>query len=216
MLRIIVVCFTLLAAVPDAHTEELQDFLKRTGIGNATTNDVDAHFHISVFVGGQALTMDRDEILKFWEQQKASGIKLAVDSFTILSKIETPSDDGKGGVISVVIKVTATEDVRGSIAKIESTSHFIDFFAIPRARSTSCMPQCRNKSEAPLSEFEQARRRLADSSFVSPLLAAASKASGCSRERGVRSLNVTGERDCPFMTTTMRRRRRVPPRRCRF
>jgi len=125
LLNITVVCFLFLVAAPITHAEELQDFLKRTGVGNATTNDVHENFQISVFVDGQTFKMNRDEILKFWEQQKASGIKLVVDSFTVLSKTETPNDDGKGAVISVVAKTSITEDVRGSIAKIESTSHFI-------------------------------------------------------------------------------------------
>jgi hypothetical protein len=64
-------------------------------------------------------------MVKFWKQQKASGIKLVINSFDVLSETETPNDDGKGEVISVVAKVGVTEDVRGSIAKIESTSHFI-------------------------------------------------------------------------------------------
>jgi hypothetical protein len=123
--NITVAYFLFLVATPITHAEELQDFLKRTGVGNATTNDVHENFQISVFVGGQTFKMNRDEILKFWEQQKTSGIKLAVDSFTVLSKTETPNDDGKGAVISVVTQTSITEDVRGSIAKIESTSHFI-------------------------------------------------------------------------------------------
>jgi hypothetical protein len=125
MKYILIVCFALMVAAPITHAEELQDFLKRTGIGNATTNDIQENFHISVFVGGQAYEMNRDEILKFWEQQKTSGIKLAIDNFTVLSKTETPNDDGKGAVISVVAKTSITENVRGSIAKIESISHFI-------------------------------------------------------------------------------------------
>jgi hypothetical protein len=124
-LNITVACFLFLVAAPVTRAEELQDFLKRTGVGNATTNDLHENFQISVFVGGQTQKMNRDEILKFWEQQKASGIKLVVDSFTVLSKTETPSDDGQSAVISVVAQINATEDVRGSIAKIESTSHFI-------------------------------------------------------------------------------------------
>ena len=125
MFKVAIACFLFLLAAPMTQGEELQDFLKRTGVGNATTNDVHEDFRISVFVGGQTLKMNRDEILKFWEQQKASGIKLVVDSFTVLSKTETPSDDGQSAVISVVAQINATEDVRGSIAKIESTSHFI-------------------------------------------------------------------------------------------
>jgi hypothetical protein len=125
VLKMIIACFLFLAAASNTHAEDLQDFLKRTGIGNATTNDVHENFHISAFVGGQTFKMNHDEILKFWEQQKASGIKLAIDSFAVLSKTETPVDDGKGAVISVVAKVRATENVRGSIMKIESISHFI-------------------------------------------------------------------------------------------
>jgi hypothetical protein len=125
MLRIIIACFAVLVAAPNTHAEELQEFLKRTGTGNATTNDVHENFHISVFVSGQVYEMKRDAILKFWEQQKASGIKLVVDSFVVLSKTETPNDDGKGAVITVVAKTSVTEDVRGSMAKIESISHFI-------------------------------------------------------------------------------------------
>jgi len=125
LLRIIIASFVVLVATPNTHAEELQDFLKRAGTGNATTNDIHENFHISVFVSGQAYEMKRDEFLKFGEQQKASGIKLVVDRFTVLSKTETPNDDGKGAVISVVAKASITEDVRGSIAKIESISHFI-------------------------------------------------------------------------------------------
>jgi hypothetical protein len=112
-------------ATPVSHAEELQDFLERTGVGNATTNDLDENFHISVFVDGQSHEMNRAEILKFWEQQKTSGIKLAVDTFAILLKTETSNDDGKGAVISVVAKTGVTENVRGAISKIESVSHFI-------------------------------------------------------------------------------------------
>ena len=125
VLNIAVACFLFLIAAPITHAEELQDFLKRTGVGNATTKDVHENFQISVIVGGQTLKMNRDEILKFWEQQRASGIKLVINSFTVLSKTETADDDGKGAVISVVAKASVTEDVRGSLARIESTSHFI-------------------------------------------------------------------------------------------
>ena len=125
MFKIAIACFLFLLAAPLTQGEELQDFLKRTGVGNATTNDVHEDFRISVFVGGQTLKMNRDEILKFWEQQKASGIKIVINSFDVLSKTETTDDDGKGAVISIVAKTSVTEDVRGSIVKIESTSHFI-------------------------------------------------------------------------------------------
>lgn len=125
VLNITVACLLFLVAAPIARAEDLQDFLKRTGVGNATTNDVHENFQISVFVDGQTLKMNRDEILKFWEQQKASGIKLAIKSFDVLSKTETANDDGKGAVISIIVKASVTEDVRGSIATIESISHFI-------------------------------------------------------------------------------------------
>ena len=125
MFKVAIACFLFLLAAPLTQGEELQDFLKRTGVGNATTNDVHEDFRISVFVGGQTLKMNRDEILKFWEQQKASGIKIVINSFDVLSKTETTDDDGKGAVISIVAKTSVTEDVRGSIVKIESTSHFI-------------------------------------------------------------------------------------------
>jgi hypothetical protein len=59
-LSLLLICFAFLVTVPVAHAEELQDFLKRTGIGNATTNDVHENFHISVFVAGQAYQMNRD------------------------------------------------------------------------------------------------------------------------------------------------------------
>jgi hypothetical protein len=125
MFKVAIACFLFLLAAPMTQGEGLQDFLKRTGVGNATTNDVHEDFRISVFVGGQTLKMNRDEILKFWEQQKASGIKIVINSFDVLSKTETTDDDGKGAVISIVAKTSVTEDVRGSIVKIESTSHFI-------------------------------------------------------------------------------------------
>src|SRR5438270_9608540 len=96
VLNITVACFLFVIATPIAHAEELQDFLMRTGVGNATTNDVHENFQISVFVGGQTFRMNRDEILKFWEQQKASGIKLVINSFNVLSRTETTDDDGKG------------------------------------------------------------------------------------------------------------------------
>ncbi len=50
---------------------------------------------------------------------------MTVDDFTMVAKTETPDDAGKGAVVSVVAKVSVTENVRGSIAKIESVSHFI-------------------------------------------------------------------------------------------
>jgi hypothetical protein len=125
MLTTLIACFAFLTAVPVTQAEELQDFLKRVGIGNASTNDLHEDFHIIAFVGGQTFKMDRDEVLRFWGQQKASGIKLVVNSFAVLSETETPDDDGKGAVISIVAKTSVTEDVRGSINKIESTSHFI-------------------------------------------------------------------------------------------
>jgi hypothetical protein len=105
--------------------EELQDFLQRVGTGIATQSDLHTNFHGSVFVGGQTYETDRDKMVEFWKQQKASGIQLSVDSFAIVGKTETPDDDGKGAVVSVVARVSVTENVRGSIAKIESTSHFI-------------------------------------------------------------------------------------------
>jgi hypothetical protein len=107
------------------HAEELQDFLKRVGTSNATQSDLHTNFHGSVFLGGQTYETDRDKLVEFWQQQKASGIKLAVDSFTTVARTETPDDDGKGAVVSVVVKVSVTENVRGSILKIESVSHFI-------------------------------------------------------------------------------------------
>ncbi len=124
-LNLLIVSLIFLAVASVARAEDLQDFLKRTGTGDATANDLHENFHISVFVDGQAHEMNRADIVKFWEQQKASGIKLAVDNFTMLAKTETPDDAGKGAVISVVAKVSVTENVRGSIAKIESVSHFI-------------------------------------------------------------------------------------------
>lgn len=120
-----IVSFAFLVMASVTHAEELQDFLKRTGIGNATQSDLHTNFHGSVFVGGQTYEMDRDKLVEFWKQQKASGIKLAVDEFKIVSKAETSEDDGKGAVISVVAKISVTENVRGSILKIESISHFI-------------------------------------------------------------------------------------------
>ena len=87
--------------------------------------DVHSNFHCTAFVGGQIHEADHDQLVKFWADQKNSGIKVAVDKFKIVSKTETPDDDGKGAVISVIAKVSVTENVRGSIMKIESVSHFI-------------------------------------------------------------------------------------------
>jgi hypothetical protein len=108
-----------------AHAEDLQDFLKRTGTGNANTNDLHENFRGCVFVNGQTFEMDRDKLAKFWQDQKASGIKLAVDKFTILSKTETPNTDDKGAVISVVAETSVTEKSSNSTSKIHSVSHFI-------------------------------------------------------------------------------------------
>ena len=124
-LGIFISCFIFLATVPMGHAEELQEFLKRTGTGNASTNDLHENFHMSVFVNGQTYEMNRTEIVKFWEQQKTSGIKLTDDNFTILSKTETLNDGEKSAVISVVTKASITENVRGASSKIESVSHFI-------------------------------------------------------------------------------------------
>jgi hypothetical protein len=125
LLHLVITCLALLTTVPVTHAEDLQDFLKRTGTGKATTNDIHENFRVSVFVGGQTVEMNRAECFKFWEAQKASKITLTIGGFSVLSKSETPSDDGNGAVISVVAKVSVTEDVRGSIVEIESTSHFI-------------------------------------------------------------------------------------------
>jgi hypothetical protein len=125
VLRAVLVFLVLLVLNSTARAEKLQDFLKRTGVGDATIGDLHKNFHMSVFVGGQVFEMNRDGMLKFWEQQKASGIKLSVDSFAILSKTETANDDGEGAVVSVVAKCNVTEDVRGVVAKVESISHFI-------------------------------------------------------------------------------------------
>jgi hypothetical protein len=43
-LNIIVACLLILVAAPSTHDEELQDFLKRIGLGNATTNDIHENF----------------------------------------------------------------------------------------------------------------------------------------------------------------------------
>ncbi len=119
------VSFAILLMASVTHAEELQDFLKRIGTGNATQSDVHTNFHCSAFVGGQVLEMNCDQMVQFWKDQKDSGIKVAVDKFQIVSKAETPDENGKGAVISVVAKVSATENVRGSINKIESITHFI-------------------------------------------------------------------------------------------
>ena len=120
-----IVSFAILLMASVAHAEDLQDFLKRTGTGNATQVDLHTNFHCSAFVGGQAYEMGHDQMVKFWKDQKNSGVKVVVNKCEIVSKAETPDEDGKGAVISVVAKVSATENVRGSIFKIESITHFI-------------------------------------------------------------------------------------------
>jgi hypothetical protein len=117
--------FALLVMASATQAEQLQDFLKRTGTGNATPGDLHANFHCSAFVGGQSPEMNRDQLVKFWKDQKDSGVKVVVDKCEIVSKAETPNEDGKGAVISVVAKVSVTENVRSSILKIESITHFI-------------------------------------------------------------------------------------------
>lgn len=120
-----IVSFAFLLVTSLAHAEELQDFLKRTGTGNATQGDLHTNFHCSAFVGGQSYEMDRAQLVKFWKDQKTSGVKVVVNKCEIVSKSETLDEDGKGAVISVVAKVSATENVRSSIFKIESITHFI-------------------------------------------------------------------------------------------
>src|SRR3974377_104377 len=90
-----IISFALLMMASVTHAEELQDFLKRVGTGDATQSDLHTNFHGSVFIGGQVYETDRDKLVEFWKQQKASGIKLAVDSFTIVANTETPDDDGR-------------------------------------------------------------------------------------------------------------------------
>jgi hypothetical protein len=124
-LNMIIVSLGLLLIASVARAENLQDFLKRTGTGNATQVDLHTNFHCSAFVGGQTYEMGRDQMVKFWKDQKNSGVKVVVDKCEIVSKAETPDDDGNGAVISVVAKVSATENVRSSILKIESITHFI-------------------------------------------------------------------------------------------
>jgi hypothetical protein len=119
----ILIAFLIL--VPRAHAEELQDFLKRLGTGNGTSNDLHKNFRGSVFVNGQTFEMDGNYIVQFWHDQKASNIKLVVDKFAILSKTETPNTDDKGAVISVVAETSVTEKAGNSTSKIQSVTHFI-------------------------------------------------------------------------------------------
>jgi hypothetical protein len=125
MKSIFSILIALLIVVPRTHAEELQDFLKRMGTGNATTNDLHKNFHGSVFVNGQTFEMDCDKLAKFWQDQKAANIKLVVDKFTILSRTETRNADDKGAVISVVAETSVTEKSTNSTSKIQSVSHFI-------------------------------------------------------------------------------------------
>jgi len=125
MKHIFSILMAFLVIIPSTHAEELQDFLKRTGTGNATTNDLHKNFHGSVFVNGQTFEMDSDKLTKFWQDQKAANIKLAVDKFTILSETETPNTDNKGAVISVVAETSVTEQSADGTSKIRSVSHFI-------------------------------------------------------------------------------------------
>jgi hypothetical protein len=120
----IIVCCVLLASPPLAHAEDVETFLKRFGTG-ATKNDMDEHFRGMVFSNGELFEVDREKILKNVEGQKAAGTKLVVDELKILSKTETTDKDGKGAVISVVLKVSVTETVGGATLKIQSEDHHI-------------------------------------------------------------------------------------------
>ncbi len=122
--KLVIACFAFLVLTAAGRAEELQDFLKRVGIGDATKSDLHTNFHGSIFVGGQTYEMNHDKMTEFWKQQKAAKTELVVDNLTITSKTETP-DDNKGAVISVVAKVSVTEKVAGSTMKIKSVSHFI-------------------------------------------------------------------------------------------
>jgi hypothetical protein len=124
LLPFIIACFIFLAVAPLAQAEELEPFLKRFGTA-ATKADMDEHFHGTVFANGKAYDVDREAILKNVEGQKAAGTVLTVDELTIVSKTESPTNDDKGAVISLVVKVSVTEKLRGATMKIQSEDHHI-------------------------------------------------------------------------------------------
>lgn len=122
--RSIIVYCAFLVAGTVARAEDLETFLKRCGTG-ATKSDLHANFHGTVIANGQAYDVNREAMLKNVEGQKAAGTRLVVDDLAIVSKAETPDPDGKGAVISLVVKASVTETVGGSTLKIQSEDHHV-------------------------------------------------------------------------------------------
>jgi hypothetical protein len=122
--KTIIVCCAFLVAARTTYAEDIETFLKRCGTG-ATKNDLCENFQGTVFANGQPFEVDRDKFLKNVEGQKAAGTQLVVDDLTIIAKTETLNEDGKGAVISLVVKVSVTEKIGGSTLKIQSEDHHI-------------------------------------------------------------------------------------------
>ncbi len=125
LIHCLAVAFALAAAAPSAHAEELEDFLKRSALGLTTKDDIAKEFKGVVFMGGQAIDMDRDKLLALQGQQNAMGVKPTITQFTILSKTETPVMDGNASIISVVSQVSVTIKVGDSTTTGQMISHDI-------------------------------------------------------------------------------------------
>jgi hypothetical protein len=119
----ITTCIAFLTSTPVLCAEELEEFLKRSAVGNTTKDEFNADFYALIFIAGKASKFNRDQLIQLHNQQKAMGAQSVINNFTIISKTETPISDGKATIISVIAKAVITTNIGSSKIISEPIAH---------------------------------------------------------------------------------------------
>ena len=120
-LTLVIAC--LLFSSPCAQAEDLIAFLKRSAAGKFTADDFHDNFIGVVLTPEKAIEINKEKMEEVLQAIETGSLKIAVDSFEIVSKTETPLAEEKSTIISVVTKVKTTTKSGDTVTKAETISH---------------------------------------------------------------------------------------------